>query len=113
MPSRRSTDATTGPGARIAAARDAASRQPVRRPSLLGLAALGAQVAGEDLLADADRVRGDLDELVAVDELHRRLDRVLDLGREQRVLVLVLRAHVGELLLFRDVHVEIALAVVL
>src|SRR5205807_8812635 len=69
------------------------------------VAALGAQVAGEDLLADAQRVGSDFDQLVAVDELERGLDAVAQGWAQDDVVVFVLAAHVGQLLFAADIDV--------
>src|SRR5690349_20741629 len=75
--------------------------------------ALRAPVALQDLLARADRVRRDLDQLVLIDPLHGGLDREQLGWREDHVLVAAGGADVGQLLLAGGVHVEVIGAVVL
>src|SRR5690606_17722013 len=75
--------------------------------------AAGPQAAEEDLLADADRVGRDLDELVAVDPLHGALDGVRLEAGEDHVLVAPRGADVRELLLAGGVDDQIVGAVVL
>src|SRR5690606_18420933 len=53
----------------------------------------------EQALAQPDALRGDLDQLVVGDELHRPLQGELDGRGQQDVVVLARGAHVGELLL--------------
>src|SRR5947208_262998 len=49
----------------------------------------------EETLAQANRLGRHLDELIVIDEFHRALQRELDRWREQHVLVLAGRTHVG------------------
>src|SRR5262249_12646615 len=58
--------------------------------------ALRAPVALQDLLARADGVRSDLDQLVLIDPLHGRLDREQLGRRDDDVLVATRGADVGE-----------------
>src|SRR5690606_13817244 len=53
---------------------------------------------GAQLLAQADRLRRDLDQLVVVDELQRLLERELDRRHQALVVVLAGGAEVGQLL---------------
>src|SRR6187399_558080 len=85
---------------------------PRALPAFFVVAARAA-VAVEDLLPDTHGVRRDLGKLVAVDELERRVDREEVGRREDHVFVTTRRANVRELLLARDVHVEVVRAVVL
>src|SRR5262245_9485528 len=57
-----------------------------------------ALVLFQEALAQADRLRRDLGELVVADEFHRVLEGELDRRREQDRLVLAGGADVGELL---------------
>src|SRR5918992_4589609 len=76
--------------------------------------ALGAPalVLLEMALAQADRLRRDLGELVVADELDRVLERELDRRREQDRLVLARGADIGELLGADRVDHEVVVAAV-
>src|SRR5688572_26375293 len=58
-------------------------------------------------LAQADRLRGHLDQFVVVDEFHRPFERELDRRREQHVLVLARSSNIRELFSFDRVDDEI------
>src|SRR6266446_6665303 len=74
---------------------------------------LEAPAAGESALAEAQGLRGDLEQLVFADPLQALLE-VHDAGRgELDALVGRGRPHVGELLFLGDVDVEVVLAAVL
>src|SRR4051812_15472336 len=81
-------------------------------PAPLRGGALGALalVFLEEALAQADRLRRDLGELVVADELHRVLERERDRRREVDRLVLARGADVGELLGLDRVHHEVVVA---
>ena len=63
-------------------------------------------------LAHPDRIGRDLDELVIVDELQRRLQPKFQWGGEQNVLVTTGRSNVGELLLFHGVYGQVVVPAV-
>src|SRR6476469_952690 len=63
-------------------------------------------------LADADRLRRDLDKLVVGDELDRIFERQADRRRQQDRIVLAGRADVGQLLAFDRVDDEIVVTAV-
>src|SRR3954451_5289467 len=82
----------------------------------LALAARGERLplARRELdLAQADALRRHLDALVLADELERLLEREWARRDQPHQLVGGRRAHVGQLLLLRGVHVEVVLARVL
>src|SRR5690606_15915447 len=100
----------------------AATARPRRAPAapwscaLLGLARAAhdrALVAGQDLLAQAQARRRDLDPLVLVDPLERALERDLARRAEHRLLVGARGAEVRELLGLDRVDVEVVLLRVL
>ncbi len=66
----------------------------------------------ERTLAQPDRRRSDLHQLVVLDELHRLLEGVANRRREHDVLVAARGADVGELLALERIHHEVVVAAV-
>src|SRR6516162_2457072 len=77
---------------------------PLRLPALVGI---------EQLLAQPDRGRGDLDQLVVGDIGERLLQRHLDRRDQPYGLVLGMGADIGELLALEHVDLEVVTAVML
>src|SRR5690606_5563607 len=67
---------------------------------------------GAQLLAQADRLRRDLDQLVVVDELQRLLERELDRRHQALVVVLAGGTEVGQLLAPQRVDGEVVVLAV-
>src|SRR5262245_57637153 len=87
--------------------------RPARARPEEGPSASEPAAAGEGLLAEAEELRGDLEQLVVADPLQRLLEVHEARRREANGLVGGRRPHVGELLLLRDVDVEVVVAGVL
>src|ERR1700727_1355906 len=83
------------------------------RHRFLGLFRALAVVGVEELLAQADRLRGYLDQFVVLDIGQRLFQRHLDRRRQAHRLNLRGGANVGELLALEDVDLEIIVAGVL
>src|SRR5579875_940654 len=78
-----------------------------------GLAVLpeaGAALGVEDFFAEADGFGSDFDEFVFGDEFNGRLKRKRTMRNEPNRFVGCGRAHVGKLLFFRDVDVNVGFA---
>src|SRR5690606_20463876 len=98
-------------GKRAAAHASPAGAQPLCASGLLARLAL-ALVLRQELLAQPNRGRRDLDELVVVDELERLLEGEADRRRQDDVLVRAGRADVRELLALRRIDDEVVVAAV-
>src|SRR5206468_1990847 len=86
---------------------------PLGRPPALRARGLEAAAAAEGLLAQAQRLRGDLEKLVLADPLEALLEIHDARWGQAHALVRGGGAHVGQLLFLGDVDVEIAVPAVL